>query len=137
MYSYLNNKYGLKNLISEYGSAIINGIKKYSKENSEVCLFGKVLRNELEEEEILIVSKLKNSISDFLYFFQKKFPFKNKKDIDEMVNKIKSSSLNEELWMNIISFIYSSNENDLMSMYFYQLIILQLKIKQISLLTYI
>ena len=32
-----------------------------------------------------------------------------------MVNKIKSSSLNEELWMNIISFIYSSNENDLMS----------------------
>ena len=116
MYSYLNNKYGLKNLISEYGSAIINGIKKYSKENSEVCLFGKVLRNELEEEEILIISKLKNSISDFLYFFfQKKFPFKNKKDIDEMVNKIKSSSLNEELWMNIISFIYSSNENDLMS----------------------
>ena len=109
MYSYLNNKYGLKNLISEYGSAIINGIKKYSKENSEVCLFGKVLRNELEEEEILIISKLKNSISDFLYFFfQKKFPFKNKKDIDEMVNKIKSSSLNEELWMNIISFIYSS-----------------------------
>ena len=80
MYSYLNNKYGLKNLISEYGSAIINGIKKYSKENSEVCLFGKVLRNELEEEEILIISKLKNSISDFLYFFfQKKFPFKNKK----------------------------------------------------------
>ena len=68
MYSYLNNKYGLKNLISEYGSAIINGIKKYSKENSEVCLFGKVLRNELEEEEILIISKLKNSISDFLYF---------------------------------------------------------------------
>ena len=119
MYSYLNNKYGLKNLISEYGSAIINGIKKYSKENSEVCLFGKVLRNELEEEEILIVSKLKNSISDFLYFFfQKKFPFKNKKDIDEMVNKIKSSSLNEELWMNIISFIYSSNENDLMSIHF-------------------
>ncbi len=117
MYSYLNNKYGLKNLISEYGSAIINGIKKYSKENSEVCLFGKVLRNELEEEEILIISKLKTAISQFLnLYFQNKFPLKNKGDIDQMVNKAKLSNLTEEQWSNIINYIYSSNENDLINL---------------------
>ena len=117
MYSYFNKKYGLKNLIIEYASAIINGIKKFSKENSEVCLFGKILRNELEEEEILIVSKLKTAISQFLtLYFQNKFPLKNKGDIDQMVNKAKLSSLTEEQWSNIINYIFASNENDLINL---------------------
>jgi hypothetical protein len=46
MYTYLNQRYGLKNLIIEWAAAIINGIKKYSKEDHSVCLFGKILRNE-------------------------------------------------------------------------------------------
>ena len=50
MYTYLNQRYGLKSLIIEWAGAIINGIKKYSKEDNEVCLFGKVLRNEIDEE---------------------------------------------------------------------------------------
>ena len=117
MYSYFNKKYGLKNLIIEYASAIINGIRKFSKENSEVCLFGKILRNELEEEEILIVSKLKTAISQFLtLYFQNKFPLKNKGDIDQMVNKAKLSNLTEEQWTSIINYIFSSNENDLINL---------------------
>ena len=42
MYSYLNQKYGLKSLIVEWATSLINGIKLYSVEDSEVCLFGKV-----------------------------------------------------------------------------------------------
>lgn len=42
MYSYLNQKYGLKSLIVEWATSLINGIKMYSAEDSEVCLFGKV-----------------------------------------------------------------------------------------------
>ena len=30
--------------------AVISGIKKYSREHADVCLFGKVLRNEVDEE---------------------------------------------------------------------------------------
>jgi len=48
MYTYLNQKYGLKSLIVEWASSIINGIKMYSSEDSEVCLFGKVIRNLLK-----------------------------------------------------------------------------------------
>jgi hypothetical protein len=43
MYTYLNHKYGLKNLIIEWATSIINGIKMYSAEDSDICLFGKVL----------------------------------------------------------------------------------------------
>jgi len=42
MYSYLNHKYGLKSLIVEWATNLINGIKTYSAEDSEINLFGKV-----------------------------------------------------------------------------------------------
>lgn len=50
MYTYLNQRYGLKQLIIEWASSIINGIKRFSKEDADVCLFGKILRNEVDEE---------------------------------------------------------------------------------------
>jgi len=43
MYSFLNQKYGLKSLIIEWATSIVNGIKMYSLEDSDICLFGKVI----------------------------------------------------------------------------------------------
>ncbi len=45
MYTFLNQKYGLKNLIIEWATSIVNGIKMYSLEDSDVCLFGKVRKH--------------------------------------------------------------------------------------------
>ena len=50
MYTFLNQKYGLKNLIIEWATALINGIKKFSSEDNDVAVFGKILRNECDEE---------------------------------------------------------------------------------------
>jgi hypothetical protein len=50
MYIYLNQKYGLKNLIIEWAAAIISGIKTYLKTDHDVTLFGKILKNECDEE---------------------------------------------------------------------------------------
>lgn len=44
MYTFLNQKYGLKNLIIEWATSIVNGIKMYSLEDSDICLFGKVIQ---------------------------------------------------------------------------------------------
>lgn len=66
MYTFLNQKFGLKNLIIEWATSIVNGIKMYSSEDSDICLFGKILRNEIEEDYRFIFKKLKNSISDLL-----------------------------------------------------------------------
>ena len=104
LYHYLNNKYGLKNLVIEYASCIIQGIKDFSKKNSEILLFGKILRNEIEEQEILIVAKLKETINELLYvYYQNKFQYKSKKDIENMVKKCKTGLLNEEQWKNTIT----------------------------------
>eukprot|EP00351_Strombidinopsis_sp_SopsisLIS2011_P003375 CAMPEP_0116875592 /NCGR_PEP_ID=MMETSP0463-20121206/7622_1 /TAXON_ID=181622 /ORGANISM="Strombidinopsis sp, Strain SopsisLIS2011" /LENGTH=63 /DNA_ID=CAMNT_0004521527 /DNA_START=353 /DNA_END=544 /DNA_ORIENTATION=+ len=54
MYTYLNQRYGLKNLIIEWAAAIINAVKLYQKDQHDVQLFGKILRNECDEEFRLI-----------------------------------------------------------------------------------
>jgi hypothetical protein len=61
MYTYLNQRYGLKQLIIEWAGSIIGGIKKYSKEDADVCLFGKVLRNEVDEDFRFVQSALKET----------------------------------------------------------------------------
>ena len=117
LYYYLNNKYGLKNLVIEYASGIIQGIKEFSKKNSEVLLFGKILRNELEEQEILIISKLKETIHDFLiYYYQNKYQYKSKNEVDILVQKCKGGLLVEEQWKNIVGYLFSENENDLINL---------------------
>ena len=50
MYSYLVQKYGLKSLIVEWATAIINAVRAYAREDHEVALFAKVLKNECDEE---------------------------------------------------------------------------------------
>ena len=117
LYQYLNNKYGLKNLVIEYASGIIQGIKEFSKKNSEVLLFAKILRNELEEQEILIISKLKETINDFLiYYYQNKYQYKSKNEINALVQKCKNGILVEEQWKNIVGYLFSENENDLINL---------------------
>ena len=113
MYTYLNNKYGLKNLTIDWATSIINGIKKYARNVSEVCLFAKILRNELEEESHLVYLKLKSTINELLiYCYQNKFPYKNEKVIENMVNKIKNSFINENDWRNLISYLFSNDSED-------------------------
>ena len=112
MYTYLNQKYGLKSIIIEWASNIINGIKIFSSEDSEVCLFGKILRNEIEEDARLIYSRLQQSILEYLkYYFKSKHPYKSTKDINNLLKeKKKNKMLNEDEWKKIINYLYNSED---------------------------
>ena len=112
MYTYLNQKYGLKSIIIEWASNIINGIKIFSSEDSEVCLFGKILRNEIEEDARLIYSRLQQSILEYLkYYFKSKHPYKSAKDINNLLKeKKKNKMLNEDEWKKIINYLYNSED---------------------------
>ena len=39
MYTYLVQKYGIKSLIVEWGTSIINGVRAYARGDHEVALF--------------------------------------------------------------------------------------------------
>ena len=111
MYTYLNQKYGLKNLTIEWASSIINAIKIYSNEDCDINLFGKILRNEQEEDSRLVIENLKTNIIELLeYYLRSKNPFKSKVDIKKMLDKKKEGFLNEEEWKGIINYIYSPED---------------------------
>ena len=112
MYTYLNQKYGLKSIIIEWASNIINGIKIFSSEDSEICLFGKILRNEIEEDARLIYSRLQQSILEYLkYYINSKHPYKSAKDINKMIKEKKANKmLTEDEWKKIISYLYNCED---------------------------
>ena len=111
MYTYLNKKYGLKKLVIDWARNIINGIKIYSKLDSIVFLFGKIMRNEQEENARFILEKIVESIDELLLFYIKqKKPLKNKNEILKLFEEKKNSLLNEEEWKGIIFYLYENNE---------------------------
>ena len=62
MYTYFNQKYGLKNLIVEWACAIINAVRRYHREDHDVFLFGKILKNECDEEFRFIQMHVKDTL---------------------------------------------------------------------------
>ncbi len=116
MYTYLNFKYGLKNLIIEWASSIINGIRMFSAEDPEICLFGKILRNELEEDSRFIIHKMKTTIAELLiYFLKAKFPLKITKEIKEIADEKMIGILNEDEWKGIIYNVYDKEDSDILN----------------------
>ena len=111
MYTYLLNKYSLKNLIIEWAAAIINAIKLYNNSDIEINLFGKILRNEQEEESRFILDKLKNTVIELIeYYLKTKNPLKSKIYLQKMLNNKKEGLLNEEEWRGIIYYIFPNKE---------------------------
>ena len=111
MYTFLNKKYGLKNLIIEWAKNIINGIKYYSKKDSFVLLFGKIMRNEQEEDSRFIIQKISESIEELLlYYIKRQNPLKLINEIKNIFEKKKKSELYEEEWKGIIYSIYEKGE---------------------------
>ena len=111
MYTFLNKKYGLKNLIIEWAKNIIAGIKYYSKKDSIVLLFGKIMRNEQEEDARFIIQKVSESIEELLlYYIKRQNPLKLVNEIKKIFDKKKKSELFEEEWKGIIYSIYEKQE---------------------------
>ena len=111
MYTFLNKKYGLKNLIIEWAKNIIAGIRYYSKKDSHVLLFGKIMRNDQEERARFIIQKVTESIEELLlYYIKRQNPLKLVDDINKIFQQKKNSELFEEEWKGIIYTIYEKEE---------------------------
>ena len=127
MYKFLNNKYGLKNLVIEWSSSIITGIKMYSSTDSDINLFSKILKNKIEEGQKLVVIKLKSTIKDLYDMYIKnksrlnpnKGKIKlNEKEIENILNSFNENILlNEDEWKNIIKSIYNEDEYKILIKY--------------------
>ena len=113
MYQYLNQKYGLKSLTIEYVSAIIIGIKEYSKKDMNIKLFGMLLKNEVEENTLTIVEKIKQVVQETLeYFISQKNQYKTFEEISKISEKLRKSLLDEEIWNNIVNTLFLNDQEN-------------------------
>ena len=81
LYTYLNLKYGLRPLIIEWIQAILNGLNEFKNEDHECKLFGKILKNECDEEFRMIQVHIKDTVNLYLkQIIEERFPQKNRID---------------------------------------------------------
>ncbi|KRX10317.1 hypothetical protein PPERSA_02734 [Pseudocohnilembus persalinus] len=114
MYTYLNEKYGLKNMVLEYANSVIEAIKDYAPIDADVKLFGLILKNEVDEDFNQVQSQLKETIQNILKSFNMNLNQKSKQisEIEEIIKqKLKGYiSLNEA--QEIINYLYSEAETE-------------------------
>ena len=113
MYQYLNNKFGLKNLTIEYASAIITGIKEFSKKDMNIKLFGMLLKNEIEENTLNIVEKIKQVLQETLeYFISQKHPYMRGEEINKICADIMGGMVDEDVWNSFIDTLFVNDKEN-------------------------
>ena len=115
MYIYLNQKYGLKNMVIEWATNIINGIRTFSAEDTEISLFGKILQNELEENCQLLIPNLKENINTIiLNILRNEYPYKNEIELNKMKNNLIKSELPPEKIQQIVEALFDEKGKEVL-----------------------
>lgn len=111
MYSYINQKYGLKQLMIEFTTNFMKGVTYYSNEDNEIFLFFKILKNEIDEEYKLSIDKFKETIEEkFTSYLKEKYPYKSQKEILEIQKEKIHGYLSEDEWKKIIDELLNEDE---------------------------
>ena len=114
MYTFLNQKYGLKNLIIEWAAGIIMGVKKFSPEDNDVMVFGKILKNECDEEFRFVQVQVKDTIAELLrMFLRNKHPLKSAADLEVMLQEKLGSWVTVEECTDIVKYMYNQTDTDI------------------------
>merc|ERR1711865_492033 len=112
LYTYLNQKYGIKSLIIEWASAVMAAVKKFSDEDNDVAVFGRILRNEIDEEFRIVQKQLKDTVAELLRVYLKgKHPLKSEDEVSKLLNKRIKSFVFEEEWTDIIKYMYNHEDS--------------------------
>jgi hypothetical protein len=114
LYTYLNQKYGLKSLILEHATAIIQAIKKFASEDNKVAVFRKIVRNEIDEDFRFVQKQLCDTVAELLKVYLKaKYPKKIDSEINSILQKKMGNDglLNEEEWVEIVKYMYNKEDS--------------------------
>ncbi|GBG75231.1 hypothetical protein CBR_g19867 [Chara braunii] len=115
LYTFLNQRFGLKSLVLEWASAIFNAVSKFCVLDIEVTMFGKILLNEIDEEFWEAHRKLKETIIQLLQIYLRgKYSYKNEEDISRMIHRRLHGYVKDMEWIDIIRFMYASEESGML-----------------------
>lgn len=102
LYTYLNQKYGLKTLIIEWASAVIHGVKTYLRDDHQITLFAKILKNECEEDFRIVQMQVKETLNCQLkMILRERYQNKSEKEINRDFERILGSFIDEWMWRKL------------------------------------
>lgn len=115
MFAYLKKKYGLQSLITHHAQEIIVGIKELKNYSVDVFLFGKILRNEINEEYWKTNRSFRTFLREILRnSIQKRNPYFLKNQIDSIVAGIfNGDDLLSEDWKEIVQTAFSGKSKQI------------------------
>ena len=125
IYTFLTRKYGVKHIVIEKAFSIFSSLRKYSNINSDILLFSKIIRNDIDESSRLFSIEIKKNLEKFLM----------NKIIDDDLIKIISNSFycddndNKNIFMKKIIEIKKNKEKEISVDDIYN-IILEIEIKK-------
>ena len=109
LYTFLNQRYGLKTLITDWGNSILNSVGKYKSEDIDIALFDKIMNNECDEEYRFVLIQLKNAMSEILKdILRQKFKAKSDSEILKMLVKIQAGIIPDVFWKESLKMIYNN-----------------------------
>lgn len=108
MFLFFKQKFGLNNIVVEWVYGMIESIKMHSAQDSDICLFALILRNEVDEEFSSIQSQIKTTLEEILTsIIEQANPNKTRKKIIQIIEEKKKSKLKERSVMEIVNTMYS------------------------------
>ena len=124
IYTFLTRKYGVKHIVIEKAFSIFSSLRKYCNINSDILLFAKIIRNDIDESSREFSKEIKKNLEKLLY----------NKNIDDDIIKIISNSFycNDNNLKNLfLNKIYTiKDKNKIINTEDIYNIILELEIKE-------
>ena len=112
MYTYLNQKYGLRKLIVEHATSIIKATHMYAEKDNDVDVFRCIIENRIDEEFRLVQDRLKDTVSELLRVYLKgKFPRKTDDAISKMLKIRLEGRVYQEEWIDIVKYMYNREDS--------------------------
>lgn len=111
MYTYLNQKYGLRSLIVEHATSIVKAMHMFAEKDNDVAVFQQVYENKIDEEFRFVQQRLKETVKELLRVYLKgKFPRKTDDGINEMLDTRLNGHVYEEEWSDIVKYMYNRDD---------------------------
>jgi len=113
MYTYLWRKHGLKHIVVENASSILQGVQKYSSVDNDVLVFGKILRHEVDEEFRFVQQQLKDTARELLrVLLRGRYPHKPETALQGMLDKRLNGTIDDLEAQEVVRYMYNDSDAD-------------------------
>ena len=111
LYTYLNHKFGVKSVISDWADSIIAATDKFQDEDCDVAAFGRALRNMVDEEYLRRGKAIATTVRDMLRaYLASKHPHLNDQQLAQRHREKMDGDLFDDEWLDMVRFMYAPEE---------------------------